>query len=65
MPEIRYYTVVRTQRLRLSANSPIEAAEAADTVFKGEVSLSDEMAQRGIRVREPIRDLGFEVKEDC
>lgn len=47
MPAIRYYTVIQTREVQVSANSPLEAATLADRVFSGTKYPEDQINVRG------------------
>lgn len=58
MPEIRYYTVTQEREVRVTANSPGEAAAFADAVFHQKPT-DLPATQRG-----PIRELDLVARED-
>ena len=61
MPEIRYYTVTQEREVKVSAGSPVEAAQIADAAFKGEVQEGDLTATH---IAKPVRDRDLVVRED-
>ena len=61
MPEIRYYTVTQEREVKVSASSPLEAAEIAYAAFKGEVQQDDLTATH---ITNPVRDRDLVVRED-
>jgi hypothetical protein len=61
MPEIRYYTVTQEREVKVSANSPVEAAQIADAAFKGEIQPDDLVVQY---ITRPVRDRDLVVRED-
>lgn len=62
MPAIRYFTVTQEREIKISASSPIEAAQIADAAFKGNIQEGDQSAAPHI-LRE-IRDRDLVVRED-
>lgn len=61
MPEIRNYTVTQVREVKITANTPLEAAELADKAFKGEEI--DPSPGSASRVRAPIRERDLNVRE--
>lgn len=61
MPEIRYYTVTQEREVKVTANSPLEAAQIADAAFKGEISVGD---LTNVHIQKPVRERGLVVQED-
>lgn len=61
MPEIRYYTVTQEREVRVSASSPLEAAQLATAAFAGEIQ-TDDIAK--INVITPVRERSIDVRED-
>lgn len=60
MPENRYYTVTQEREVKVSATSPLEAAEFAQHVFDGK-PLEGEIQGR---IRSAVRDRDLNVRED-
>lgn len=60
MSEIRYYTVTRTQEVKIAAPTPLKAGELAQKVFDAESVTSGE----GINVLKPVRQRTLDVSED-
>lgn len=61
MPELRYYTVTQEREVKVSANSPIEAAQIADAAFKGVIQKDD---PSGPGITNPVRERDITVRED-
>lgn len=61
MPEIRYYSVTQEREVKVSAASPLAAAQIATAAFEGEIHDQD-VAK--VHVTQPVRDLGITVRED-
>jgi hypothetical protein len=61
MPEVRYYTVSQERELKVWANSPIEAAEIADSAFNDKIQ---EGSAEAAHIRSPVRERTIEVRED-
>ena len=61
MPELRYYTVTQEREVKVSANSPIEAAQIAAAAFKDEI---DEDGLAVTHITHPVRDRDLVVRED-
>jgi hypothetical protein len=59
LPELRYYTVTQEREVKVSANSPIDAAVLANRVFTDTKHPEDQ-----INVQTPIRERGLTVRED-
>jgi hypothetical protein len=60
MPEIRYYTVTQEREVKVSAPSPIEAAQLADRIFSNTEKQPDDK----INTLTPIRERTLDVRED-
>lgn len=61
MPEIRYYTVTQERQVKVSANSPVDAARIADAVFHDQTI---DTAEVPAQLLTPIRDRDLVVRED-
>ena len=61
MPELRYYTVTQEREVKVSANSPIEAAQIASVAFSDEVEKRDLVVTH---ITNPVRDRDLVVRED-
>lgn len=59
LPEIRYYTVTQEREIKVSANSPIDAAVLANRVFSNTKYPEDQ-----VNVKMPIRERALNVRED-
>lgn len=59
MPEIRYYTVTQEREVKISANSPIDAANLADRIFS-----DTKLPEDQINILQPIRIRAIDVRED-
>ena len=59
MPEIRYYTVTQEREVKVSANSPIDAANLAQRIFSDTKKPEDQ-----INIVQPIRERSIDVRED-
>lgn len=63
MPEIRNYTVTQERELKVSANSPIDAARIANAVFKGE-DPAEVLEDIFGHATSPIRNRDIVARED-
>lgn len=61
MPVMRYYTATQEREVKISASSPIEAAQLADAAFKGEIKPGETAA---VRITSEIRERELVVRED-
>lgn len=61
MPEIRYYTVTQEREVKVSASSPLEAAQIASAAFDDEIE-DDDITK--IHITKPVRIRDLEVRED-
>lgn len=61
MPDIRYYTVTQTREVKISASSPLEAAEIGDAAFNGEVKEGDLAVGHIVK---PVRVRSIDATED-
>ena len=59
MPEIRYYEVIQERQIRISANSPADAAARAERVFS-----NTELPEDRIEVQQKPREIYLSVRED-
>lgn len=62
MPEIRYYTVTQEREVKVSASSPIEAAQIGDAAFSGRIEEGDQSVAP--HILNPVRERSIDVRED-
>lgn len=62
MPELRYYTVTQEREVKVSANTPIEAAEIANVIFNGTIQEGDQSVAH--HIVSPVRERELVARED-